>query len=79
MQVLADVLNRPIKVHKSEQTCALGTAMFAATVAGVFPSVQDAMKVMGQGFETEYYPNQLNNSVYEKRYLQYLALGNFVN
>ncbi len=75
MQVLADVLNRPISVHNSEQTCALGTAMFAATVSGVYPSVQAAMAAMGQGFGLTYHPNAIVVPVYEKRYQQYVELG----
>jgi len=31
MQTMADVMNMPIRIHKSEQTCAAGAAMFAAT------------------------------------------------
>ena len=34
MQIVADVLNMPIKVAKSDQTCALGSAMAASVVAG---------------------------------------------
>jgi L-ribulokinase len=44
-------MNMPIRIHRSEQTCALGAAMFAATVAGLFPKVEDAMLAMGQGFD----------------------------
>ena len=35
MQIVADVLNVPIRVASSDQTCALGSAMAASVVAGV--------------------------------------------
>ncbi len=75
MQVMADVMNMPIRIHKSEQTCAMGAAMFAATAAGLFPTVEDAMHTMGQGFDMEYKPNQKVVQVYERRYQKYMALG----
>jgi len=75
MQVMADVMNMPIRIHKSEQTCALGAAMFAATAAGLYRKVEDAMKAMGQGFDMEYKPNPSVTSIYSKRYQKYLALG----
>lgn len=78
MQIMADVLNMPIKVVKTEQTCALGSAIFAATVAGVYGTVTEAQKQMGQGFEKEYLPNPDNAVKYDKIYQQYLALGHFV-
>jgi len=71
MQMMADVINMPIKVHRSEQTCALGAAMFAATAAGVFEKVEDAMKAMGQGFSKTYIPNETLVALYEKRYQNY--------
>ena len=77
MQTMADVMNMPIKIHKSEQTCATGAAMFAATAAGIYSNVQDAMSAMGQGFEKEYYPRKENVYIYEKRYLKYQKLGEF--
>ncbi len=78
MQMLADVLNMPIKVHKSEQTCALGAAMFAATAAGIYSQVEHAMQAMGTGFEKTYYPNQEKVDLYQNRYQKYLSLGNFL-
>ena len=68
MQLMADVLNMPIRIHSSEQTCALGSAMFAATIAGIYPNVEDAMKRMGQGFETEYIPDENKVEVYRLRF-----------
>lgn len=78
MQMMADVMNRPIKIHKSEQTCAIGAAMFAATVAGIYPKVEDAMKAMGQGFDAEYHPNPEKAKIYAKRYQTYVQAGAFI-
>jgi L-ribulokinase len=78
MQTVADVLNMPIKVAKSEQTCALGAAMAAATAGGVYFSIEDAQKNMGSGFEKEYLPNKNNATVYQKMYKKYHKLGTFV-
>lgn len=75
MQTLCDVLNMPIKVHSSDQTCAFGAAMFAAVNAGEYSKVTDAQKVMGQGFETTYYPNEENHKKYLPLYENYLKLG----
>jgi L-ribulokinase len=77
MQLMADVMGMPIRIHRSEQTCALGAAMFAATAAGIFPKVEDAMQAMGQGFETTYSPDQQRTGIYEERYRKYKALGAF--
>ncbi|HEY5748139.1 MAG TPA: ribulokinase [Chryseolinea sp.] len=75
MQVMADVMNMPLRIHRSEQTCAAGAAMFAATAAGLYPKVEDAMHAMGQGFDQEYKPNATATALYAKRYQQYLDLG----
>lgn len=77
MQTLADVLDMPIKVAASEQTCALGAAMFAAVAAGVYDKVEDAQKAMGQGFEKTYYPTS-NVATYAKIYKQYKDFGKFI-
>ncbi|MES2777515.1 MAG: ribulokinase [Bacteroidota bacterium] len=77
MQMMADVMNMPIRIHKSEQTCALGAAMFAATAAGIYPKVEDAMSAMGQGFDAEYQPDATNAALYDVRYEKYKKLGAF--
>lgn len=78
MQMMADVMNMPIRIHKSDQTCALGAAMFAATAAGIHPTVEIAMKAMGSGFEKTYLPNQDLTGIYDVRYNQYKQLGKFL-
>ncbi|WP_114783187.1 ribulokinase [Botryobacter ruber] len=78
MQMMADVMNMPIRIHKSEQTCAIGAAMFAATAAGIYSKVEDAMAAMGPGFDAEYFPNPQRTGLYARRYLRYSALGNAI-
>jgi L-ribulokinase len=78
MQMMADVMDMPIRIHKSEQTCALGAAMFAATAAGIYDKVEDAMIAMGQGFDAEYFPDKNKVGIYKKRYERYQQLGAFV-
>jgi L-ribulokinase len=78
MQMMADVMNMPIRIHKSEQTCALGAAMFAATAAGIYDKVEDAMNAMGQGFDTTYQPDEEKAKIYAKRYEKYKQFGVFI-
>lgn len=77
MQTLSDVLNMPIKVCKTDQACALGAAMFAATAAGAYTKVEDAQKAMSSGFDKEYIPNEENAKVYRSIYEKYVKLGKF--
>ena len=78
MQTMADVMDMPIKIHRSEQTCAAGAAMFAATAAGIYDKVEDAMKAMGRGFDKEYFPDKNKVAIYKKRYEKYQQLGKFI-
>jgi L-ribulokinase len=78
MQTMANVLNMPIRIHQFEHTCALGAAMFAAVVAGIYPNVEAAMLGMGSGFDKEYTPEAETIVYYEARFLQYKALGGFI-
>jgi L-ribulokinase len=75
MQMMADVVNMPIRINRSEQTCALGAAMFAATAAGIYENVEDAMATMGQGFDIEYQPDLEKALIYEERYKKYKKMG----
>ena len=78
MQVLANVLNMPIKIVKSEQACALGAAMCAATAASVHPTMAAAQAAMSSGFDTIFHPQAEKVVIYENLYKKYLSLGNFI-
>ncbi|HHU01494.1 ribulokinase [Xiashengella succiniciproducens] len=77
MQTLADVLNMPIKVARTVETCAVGAAMFATVAAGVHSNVEEAQKAMAKGFEKEYTPNPANVKAYAEIYEKYVKLGAF--
>lgn len=78
MQMMADVMQMPIRIHQFEHTCALGAAMFAATAAGIYPNVEEAMAAMGGGFDKEYVPDKSKATLYQNRYKQYADLGKFI-
>jgi len=75
MQITSDVLGMPIKVAASEQTCAVGAAMFGAVVAGLYPNVEEAQNAMFSGFSKTYEPIQSNVELYKDLYNEYLEMG----
>lgn len=75
MQVMADVTGMDIRIHRSEQTCAAGAAMFAAVAAGIYPAVEVAMQEMGQGFNHIWHPRPALADYYDQRYKRYQWLG----
>ena len=78
MQTLANVLTVPIKIAASEQACALGAAICAATAAGVHDSLEKARAAMASKYDAVFYPEPEKKDAYEKLYLKYLALGDFM-
>jgi len=71
MQIYADVTGRPMKISKSEQTPALGAAIFGAISAGKnvsgFDNVEQACNAM-TSTNKEYKPIPENHLVYKKLY-----------
>jgi len=74
MQIYADVTGRPMKVSRSAQTCALGSAIAAAVVAGAHPNYTSAQKAMTGLKPTVYKPNPKAHAVYKKLYAVYKEL-----
>jgi L-ribulokinase len=73
MQIYADVINRPMKVSRSEQTCALGAAIFGATAAGA-DSVANLQSRMTAIREKIYQPIPANVAIYQQLYSLYKTL-----
>lgn len=74
MQIYADVTGREMKISRSAQTCALGSAVAAAVVGRAHPSFEKAQAAMC-GIKTQTYrPIAANHKVYQKLYKLYRRL-----
>lgn len=72
MQIYADILNRPIRLSRSSQSCALGAAIFGALAAGEFGGdTATAQKAMTGTKDLVYKPIAANVKVYAKLYTLY--------
>lgn len=78
MQIYADILGREMKIARSAQTCALGSAIAGAVVAGKqaggYASFPEAQAVMCGVKEKSFKPDAASHRVYKKLYLLYSQL-----
>jgi L-ribulokinase len=74
MQIYADVTGRPMKISRSAQTCALGSAVAAAVVAGAHKNIGAAQKAMTGLKPKLYRPNPKAHAVYRELYALYKEL-----
>ena len=78
MQIYADVMNRPLEISRSAQTCALGAAMAGAVVAGCenggYDDFQQAVDAMTGILETKFEPIKENADTYDRLYGLYRKL-----
>jgi len=74
MQIYADVCNRPIKVARSSQTCALGAAIFGAVVGGAYKTTAQAQRRMTGTRPGVYRPRKAAASLYAELYKLYRTL-----
>lgn len=73
MQIYADILGRPLQVAASEQTCALGAALFGAVCGGSF-SLGQVQHNCCRMRDLEYRPIPENELVYREIYALYRTL-----
>jgi L-ribulokinase len=78
MQIYADITGREMKVSHSAQSCALGSAIAAAVVAGKkcggFDNFASAQAVMCGVKKKTYLPNAKNHKIYTELYKLYKKL-----
>ena len=73
MQIYADVIGRPMKVSQSEQTCALGAAIFGAAAAGA-GSVGEIQARVSRVRDRVYHPRPDAQAVYAELYALYRSV-----
>ncbi len=74
MQLYADVTGRPMKVSRSAQTPALGSAVAAAVVAGVYKDFASAQAAMTGLKDKVYQPDPAAHAIYSELYAVYRTL-----
>jgi L-ribulokinase len=78
MQIYADVTGRPMKIARSDQTCAVGAAIFGAVAAGKkaggFRNVAEAQAAICGVRSKIYRPIAANHKVYTRLYKLYREL-----
>ncbi len=74
MQIYADVCNRPMKISRSAQTCALGAAIFGAVVGGAYKTTERAQRRMTGVKAKVYRPRRGAAGVYAELYALYRKL-----
>ena len=81
LQIYADVTGRSFKLSASEQTPALGSAMFGAVAAGVelggHATIEDASAAMARLKDVVYEPIAANREVYDVLYREYVRLHDY--
>jgi L-ribulokinase len=78
MQIYADVTGRSFRISATDQTPALGSAMFAAVAAGAeaggHATIEDASRAMANLREGSYEPDEAAHEIYNLLYAEYLRL-----
>jgi L-ribulokinase len=78
MQIYVDVIGREMKIARSAQTCALGSAIAAAVIAGKksggYDNFADAQAAICGFKDVTYKPIAKNHEVYKKLYVIYKQL-----
>jgi L-ribulokinase len=81
MQIYADITKREIRIADSENSCALGAAIFGAVAAGTarggFGGIEEAAAKMGRIKQISYRPEAQNSVIYDRLYAEYKTLHDY--
>ena len=77
MQIYADVTGRELSLVASHQGGALGSAIFAAVAAGLYPDIYEAARAMGKHHRAVYKPILENQKAYDRLYAEYKLLHDY--
>ena len=77
MQMLADAIGKDINVSECKQSCALGSAICASVVAGIYPTIEAAQAALCRPIIRTYSPNAERRELLQKRHELYRAAGKF--
>lgn len=75
MQTLANTLDMPVKVAESEQTPALGAAIYASIASGIYNSFDEAIEALGSPYDDIYYPEPAQVEIMQDLMKKYTAFG----
>ena len=81
MQIYADVTGRTYKLSGSDQTPALGSAMFGAVAAGAdaggWATIEDASRAMARLSDRVYTPIPEHHAIYDQLFREYVRLHDY--
>jgi len=81
LQIYADITGRPFRLSASDQTPALGSAMFGAVAAGAaaggHATIEAASAAMARLQDRVYEPDAGNHAVYDRLHREYVRLHDY--
>ena len=77
MQMLADTLGRELNISACKQAGAMGSVIHASVIAGLYPNIPEAQKVLCRPIERTYIPVPKHTELLTRRYKRYISLGTF--
>ena len=74
LQILCDVVGRPIERAATAQACARGAAILGACAAGLFPSMREAIETCTARPAQTFTPDAAARAIYDRLYGLYFRL-----